>query len=379
MGSSLDDVIHGNIFRESRGGKMVRVLMCGSIASSGGVSTHTRNLIENLSVEENEILLYNYYTNQVHTKNTNFEKIYRRTFGLFFQILSNRKRYEIIHDQTSGGIFSFVSAITASVASKVVNRKLIVTFHHSKTEEFVEKYKPFFNFVLKNTDTMILVSNRQKEFISKTFPQHSDKLVVIPNGYDSTIFFPRNTNECRSILKIPVDKKVIFNISNLIDIKGHKYLIEAIGNLAKARSDIYCIIAGKGYLLETLEQQIKNSKLDDYVKLVGWVPDDEIPIYINTSDFFVLPSLGEGNPIVMFESIGCGRPFIGTKVGGVPEIIVSGDYGLLCEPASSEELEKTIMLALDKRWDTSKIKEYAESFTWRNIAKITKSVYEQSH
>ena len=143
MGSSLDDAINGNVFRESGGGKMVRVLMCGSIASSGGVSTHTRNLIENLSVEGNEILLYNYYTNDAYSKNTNFRKIYRRTFGLFFHILSNRKRYEIIHDQTSGGIFSFVSSITASIASKIVDKKLIVTFHHSRTEEFVTKYKAF--------------------------------------------------------------------------------------------------------------------------------------------------------------------------------------------------------------------------------------------
>ncbi|RXA16708.1 glycosyltransferase family 4 protein [Methanosarcina sp. MSH10X1] len=356
---------------------MVKVLMCGSVASSGGVSTHTKNLIENLSVEENEILLYNYYTNKAHSKNTNFEKVYRRTFGLFLEIISNRKKYEIIHDQTSGGIFSFVSSVTASIASKIVDKKLIVTFHHSRTEEFVKKYKLFFNFVLKNVDTMILVSNRQREFISKTFPQYSDKLVVIPNGYDSAIFFPRNTDECRSTLKVPMNKKVIFNISNLIDIKGHKYLIEAIGNIAKTRSDIYCIIAGKGYLSETLEQQIKNSKLEDYVKLVGWIPDNEIPIYINASDFFVLPSLGEGNPIVMFEAIGCGKPFIGTKVGGIPEIIASEEYGLLCEPASSAELEKTILLALDKNWNSSRIKKYAETFTWKNIAKTTKSAYEQ--
>jgi glycosyltransferase involved in cell wall biosynthesis len=378
MGSSLDDAIHGNIFRKSGGGKTIRVLMCGSVASSGGVSTHTRKLIENLSVEDSEILLYNYYTNEDNSKTTNFEKVYRRTFGLFFKILANKKKYEIIHDQTSGGIFSFISSITASIASKIVGKRLIVTFHYSNTEEFVEKYRPFFNFVLKNVDTMILVSNKQKEIISKTFPQYSDKLVVIPNGYDSAFFFPRNTDECRTMLKVPTNKKVIFNISNLIDIKGHKYLIEAIGNIAKARSDIYCIIAGKGYLSETLEQQIKNSKLEEYIKLVGWIPDNEIPIYINTSDFFVLPSLGEGNPIVMFETIGCGKPFIGTKVGGIPEVIASEEYGLLCEPASSEALEKTIMLALNKNWNTSKIREYAEAFTWRNIAKTTKSVYEQT-
>ncbi|WP_243685500.1 hypothetical protein [Methanosarcina barkeri] len=80
----MDDAVHGNVFRKSGGGKIVRVLMCGSVASSGGVSTHTRKLIENLSVEDSEILLYNYYTNEDNAKTTNIEKVYRRTFGLFF-------------------------------------------------------------------------------------------------------------------------------------------------------------------------------------------------------------------------------------------------------------------------------------------------------
>lgn len=351
--------------------------MCGPLASSGGVSTHTKNLIDTLSAGNTGVLFYNYYNNQVGPKKTNFGKLYRRTVGLFLQILLHRNEYYIIHDQTSGGIFSFVSSITASIASKIVHKKLIITFHHSRTEEFVKKYKSIFNFVLKNVNTMILVSDKQKGFISKMFPMYSNKLTVIPNGYDSTLFFPRDTGECRRILNIPMNKKVVFNISNLIDIKGHKYLVEAIGNIVKDRSDVYCIIAGKGYLKESLETQIRESKLEDFVKLVGWVRDEEIPVYINASDLFVLPSLGEGNPIVMFEAMSCGKPFIGTKVGGIPEIISSEEYGLLCEPGNSQELEIIIKIALEKKWNYNEIEAYSKRFTWKEIANKTLSIYNE--
>ena len=74
------------------------------------------------------------------------------------------------------------------------------------------------------------------------------------------------------------------------------------------------------------------------------------------------------DPTVMFESLGFGKPFVGTKVGKILEIITSEDYGLLCEPANPKELAEKILAALDKEWAREKILEYAEQFTWENIA-----------
>ena len=76
---------------------------------------------------------------------------------------------------------------------------------------------------------------------------------------------------------------------------------------------------------------------------------------MNACDLFVLPSLNEGNPTVMFEALGCGKPFVGTKVGGVPEVIASDDYGLLVEPADPEDLAEKILVALDREWDREAI------------------------
>jgi len=98
---------------------------------------------------------------------------------------------------------------------------------------------------------------------------------------------------------------------------------------------------------------------------------------MNACDLFVLPSLNEGNPTVLPEALGCGKPFVGTRVGGVPEVISSDDYGLLVEPADAEDLAEKILAALNREWDREAILRYAQQFTWENIAKEIMGVYEQ--
>lgn len=356
---------------------MIKILMCGPLISSGGVSTHTKNLSSSLSELNTSVTIFNYYRSKNKAEATNIEKMYWRTLGVLYKCLIYKNNYDIVHDQTSGGIFSFISSFTLCLASKMTNKKLVITFHHSKTETFIQRYKYIFKFVLKNSDKMILVSNIQKKFIEQLFPKYSNKLTVVPNGYDSNLFYLRNINECRDLLGLPKEKKIIFNISNLIDIKGHKYLIEALEKVVRDRQDILCIIAGKGYLRENLEHQISKTGLEKYVKLIGWINDEDIPVYLNACDLFVLPSLGEGNPIVMFEAISCGKPFIGTNVGGIPEIIVSEEYGLLCEPANSEQLSTLIINGLNKNWNSNKIEEYSKRFSWKAIAKETYEIYNE--
>ena len=111
------------------------------------------------------------------------------------------------------------------------------------------------------------------------------------------------------------------------------------------------------------------------VKLVGGRAHDEIPIWMNACDLFVLPSLRESFGVVQIEAMACGKPVVATYNGGSEEIITSADYGLLCEPANPGELAEKILIALDKEWDCDKIGEYAEQFTWENITEEIVAVY----
>ena len=113
------------------------------------------------------------------------------------------------------------------------------------------------------------------------------------------------------------------------------------------------------------------------MKLLGSVPGDQLTLWMNACDLFVLPSLSESFGIVQLEALACGRPVVATRNGGSEEVVISDDYGLLVEPADPEDLADKILAALDREWDREKILAYAERYTWENIAKEIMGVYEQ--
>lgn len=236
-----------------------------------------------------------------------------------------------------------------------------------------EEWRSKIEYVLNSADAIITVSNSNLECIKKL--DVKTPVTVLPNGYREDLFYPLNQYECRRSLGLPSDKKIILTVGNLEEVKGHKYLIEAMGHVVKTRKGVICYIVGGGKLENKLKKQIKSAGLLDYIKLVGGRPHDEIPLWMNACDVFVLPSLSEGNPTVMFECLGCGKPFVGTKVGGIPEIITSNDYGLLVEPENSQDLVEKIDLALNNEWSSKMINEYSAIFTWSKISRDICNIY----
>ncbi len=148
--------------------------------------------------------------------------------------------------------------------------------------------------------------------------------------------------------------------------------------MSDKKSDILCYIVGSGKLNKDLEELICNKNLCSTTHLIGWCPDDELALWMNACDLFVLPSLSESFGIVQIEAMACGKPVVATQNGGSEEIIVSGNYGYLCRTASSEDLSASILLALDKEWNQKDIVEYSKRYTWKRIAEMTLNVYKES-
>jgi glycosyltransferase involved in cell wall biosynthesis len=279
--------------------------------------------------------------------------------------------FGIIHSH-----FTWSSGYAGAKLKEKYNVPLIITAHGYDIYSLPfkdEEWKSKIEYVLNAADHIITVSKSNLECIKKL--NVNTPVTVLPNGYRADLFYPRNSEKCRNELNLPLDKKIILTVGNLVEIKGHKYLIEAMGEVIKHRKDLQCYIIGGGALEKKLKEQIISAGLEDFVTLVGSKPHSEIPIWMGACDLFVLPSLNEGNPTVMFECLGCGKPFVGTKVGGVPEIIISNDYGLLVKPSDSQALAKKIDISLVKEWNENKIIEYAEHYRWKNIAEEILQVY----
>lgn len=276
--------------------------------------------------------------------------------------------FDVIHAH-----FTWPYGYAAVKLGKKYNIPVIVTIHedrdwiireyHSNNDKIYETWK--------NADALIRV-NKIDSALLKSF---NNNVYTIPNGFNPNELFLIDKFDARKRLDLPLDKKIIFSLGNLEERKGFQYLMDAMKYVTNKRDDVVCIIGGTGPIKKKLEKKIYDLKLNHCIKLIGFIPNNKIIYYYNSADVFVLPSLSEGNPTVMFESLGCGKPFVSTRVGGVPEIITCDDYGLLCEPGDSKDLAEKILKALDKDWGNEKIKNYAEQFTWDNIALETLKIY----
>lgn len=257
---------------------------------------------------------------------------------------------------------------------------IVVTAHGFDVYELPFRSQFWFNrvkYVLDNASHIITVSEKMRNIIFIKLGIRDNNVSVIPNGFDSKLFYPMDKIKVRQNLCLPLNKKIILNVGNLVPVKGHSYLIEAIREIVKERNDVLCVIVGNDILRNDLEKQIKKLNLEAHIKLIGAKPHYEIPLWINACDLFVLPSLNEGNPTVMFEALGCGKPFVGTKVGGVPEIIINNKLGILVEPKDPKGLAQSILRALGTNWDEGYIRGYAEQFRWDRIAEKVIDVYEK--
>jgi len=279
-------------------------------------------------------------------------------------------KFDLIHAH-----FSWPYGYAAVKLGAIYNVPVVITIHEGK-DRLLEEYKSKNDRIYwtwKNADALIRVNQKDMPLLK----EFNENLFYIPNGFTSSLFYPIERNELKRKLNLPLDKKIILNVANLYQVKGQKYLIQAIEELVKYRTDILCLIVGDGILRNNLKSQIIKLDLEDYVKLVGSKPHDEILIWMNVSDLFVLSSLMESFGVVQIEAMACGKPIVATKNGGSEEIIVSEDYGLLCESGNSKMLAEKILIGLDKEWDAKKILNYARRFTWDNIVEEIMEIYNE--
>ncbi|MEM3447572.1 MAG: glycosyltransferase [Nitrososphaerota archaeon] len=254
-------------------------------------------------------------------------------------------------------------------------KPLIITSHGSDVYEF-----PFRNnftyaivrYTLQRADHVIAVCRSDANKIL-SLGLNPRKLSLIPNGFNESLFSPLPQRYARTKLGLLINKKILLSVGTLHEVKGHIYLIRAMYRISKIRNDVIAVIIGSGPLEKKLRKEITKLGLDESVILMGWEPHNRIPLWINASDIFVLPSLNEGHPTVIAEALGCGKPIIATKVGGIPETVINEEIGLLIDPADTQALTQAINEALNKKWSTEKILEHAKNYS---LSTITKRLFE---
>jgi glycosyltransferase involved in cell wall biosynthesis len=206
-----------------------------------------------------------------------------------------------------------------------------------------------------------------------------DKFEIIPFGVNTNFFRPINTPKDENLFKI-------LSVGYFIERKGFEYLIRAMSYVLRKHSNVKLTIVGSGPLEKKLKDLLKELKLEDKVKIIKNVSDQELLNLYNSSNLFVLPSIidsqgnTEGLGLVLMEAMACGLPVIGSNVGGIPDIIKDGDTGLLVEEKDVDGLSRTILdlikdEELRKRIALEGYNEVRRNFSWEKIAKSYLKVY----
>ncbi len=211
---------------------------------------------------------------------------------------------------------------------------------------------------------------------------HKRPTVAIPNPIDTGVFRPLDKKECRRRLGLPEDKKLLlFGAAKVGDIrKGYRYLVEALriisNSFPSVASHIELVVFGKS------DKESAEIDSDFKVHAMDFVSDTETLVSLyNAADAFVLPSLQDNLPNTVVESLTCGTPVVGFRIGGVPEMVEHGKTGYLAEPKNSLSLANGIYATMffDAERQRGEVVEHARRlFGEEIVASQYIKVYEQA-
>ena len=171
------------------------------------------------------------------------------------------------------------------------------------------------------------------------------KVRCILNGVDLDRFSPRNPPAgLRASLGLPEEAPVVGSVGRFVAYKGYTYLIEAAQLVQKKVPETHWVLVGDGELRADLEKQCLDLGPPGMVHFVGW--QERVADYLALFDLFVLPSLGEHFGRVLLEAMAMAKPVVATNAGGVPEIVVHGETGLLVPPGDAAAMAEAVMTLL---------------------------------
>lgn len=261
----------------------------------------------------------------------------------------------------------------ARVLSEKARRPLAVHYrgynifreYHPEPKVFLSNNEKIRERVVKASALSIGVSKKVVNIITDRFPDAP--VEVVYNGVDAEEFSPADSAESPDELRI-------LCAANLIPIKGHKYLFDAVKTITqrneglKLRTDI----VGRGPLENELKGYVEKNRIPG-VSFHGYLPHDEVAQMMQSTDILALPSVYESFGNVCLEAMSCKKPVVIFKGQGIDELLTDGVSGMIAEKGNAadytEKLEKLILDKALRKTIAENGNRIAEEFTWERSAK----------
>jgi colanic acid/amylovoran biosynthesis glycosyltransferase len=235
------------------------------------------------------------------------------------------------------------------IRTRALTGKIVTTFHgYDLSSYLVKNNRCVYHTLFEYGDLCLPISLYwKKKLIELGCPP--EKLKVHHMGVDTRQF------DSTDAPKGPNEKIRILTVARLVEKKGVKYGIQAVADASKAYPNIEYLIAGDGPLKSEIEKQIKDLRLNECVRLLGWVKQSEVTELMTISDILIAPSITgadgdqEGIPVVLMEALAKGVNVISTDHSGIPELVVHGETGLIAPERDSDKLADHIITLIENQ------------------------------
>jgi glycosyltransferase involved in cell wall biosynthesis len=193
-------------------------------------------------------------------------------------------------------------------------------------------------WLYRNPAAIITTGEVTKGLLMERLGVPARRIFSIPTGVELTEFVPQEKNpEMLALIKIPPEAFVVGSVAVLRSWKGHLHLLEAFQKLIAAGVRAYLLLVGEGPYRVVIEEKITQLGLEPWVRLAGF--KDQVAPWFALMDVVVLASYAnEGVPQALLQALAMAKPVIGTTVGGIPEVILDAETGLLVPPREPQAL-----------------------------------------
>lgn len=280
-------------------------------------------------------------------------------------VLGLRRRFSF---EVIDAHFAYPDGMAATLLAKLFRRPVVVTLRGSIVRlSGYRLHRPQLRWVLRHADRVIAVSDALRR-VAGGIVHDADKIRVIPNGVDASVFVPMDRAEARRLCGLPAEGPILLTVAGIYEGKGQLDVVDSMPTLTRAYPGLRYVMVGTSRpgesYLRRLEERVRQRGLGPYVQFAGPRPHAELVQWFSAADVSVLATRSEGWPNVLLESLACGTPVVASNVGGVPEIVRDGRDGFLVPATDTAALTDALRRALGAAWDRDALVRRARRFDW---------------
>jgi glycosyltransferase involved in cell wall biosynthesis len=286
----------------------------------------------------------------------------------------------------------FMSALVAMELKAQLNIPFVVTFHalghvrrihQGDNDKFPPERVAIEEDVIRKADRIIAECPQDLEDLVRYYGAPEKKIVTIPCGVDTEEFYPIDKEMARTLLKLPLNEKILLQLGRIVPRKGVDNVIKALSMLKNRKVQLVIVGGGEDTSAEMnrLVRLAKRAGVEARVTFAGQKDRRDLKYYYAAADLFITTPWYEPFGITPLEAMACGTPVVGSNVGGIKYSVADGKTGILVPPQDPDKLCRAVNSLLRapmlmKQMSMDAVKRVNSQFTWKLVAQKTQILYQ---